>query len=196
MYRTIVTTMSIVSALVSPEPVRSFTPTVTLSGPVGGDLKIHAVPRSIAYKFLKRTHVDYIRRDLAKPILEEVNETRELLRDNKTSDWHVSLVVPTLVNQFLFMIVYRTNKRNPTCYTVEAVLRNHSFEPEEPGMGSMMTTLELEMVLQQLVRSRRGHLQLYPLKSWVNGRYMKELEIEKKYLAETLAPEHSQIDHN
>lgn len=174
--------------------VQSFTPSVVLSGPVGRDLQMHAIPRSMAYRYLKVVQVDYIKKDCTKSILDEVNEARELLRDPKTGDWNVSLMVPNShgSRENLFMVMYRTNNRFPTCYTVEAVVRNHAIGP---GEGSI-TILDLERSLNQMVRDRRGHLQIHSLRSWAGGRYMKELEIEKKFLSDTLDLEHTTSHHS
>jgi len=155
----------------------AFTPTVILSGPVGDDLRMQAIPRSIAYRYMKMIHTEYIRKDLPRYLLEEVSEARELLRDPKTKDWNISLMTPGSARENLFTVIYRMTDGFPKCYTVEAVIRNHNLEP---GMGSM-TTVVLERTLNQMIRERRGHLQTYPLKSWATGRYIKEIEIEKKF---------------
>lgn len=174
------------------QSTQAFTPSIALSGPVGNDLKMHAVPRSIAYKYIRRTHVEYIQKDFPKSILDEMNDARELLRDPKTSDWRVSFMVPNSTKQNLFMVLYRMNSRFPKCYTVEAVVRDHSIEP---GNGSM-TMLELERTLNQMVRERRGHLQIHSLRSWAGGRYMKELEVERKFLSDTLDQVHTPSSHS
>ena len=175
--------------------VYSFTPTPILSGPVGEHLQMKAIPRPMAYKYIRGTHIDFIKQDCSRSILDEMNDARELLRDPSTKDWHVSLLVPKPTNRNTFMILYRMNNRFPACYTVEAVIRNHVLEP---GHGSM-SMMDLSTILDQMSRNRRGFLQLYPLNTWAGGRYLKELEIEKKFLSdtfdtETLTNSHSDTD--
>ena len=166
-----------ISAGVVTNGVKAFTPTVVLSGPVGEQLRMQAIPRSIAYKYMKMIHTEYIRKDLPRFLLEEVSEARELLRDPKTKDWNISFMTPGSAKENLFTVIYRMTDGFPKCYTVEAVIRNHCLEPE---MGSMSAVV-LDRTLNQMIRERRGHLQTYPLKSWAEGRYIKEIEIEKKF---------------
>lgn len=159
----------------------SFTPTPILSGPMGEHLTLKAIPRSIAYKYIRGTQIEYIKQDCSRAILDEMNDARELLRDPKSKDWHVSVVIPKSTNKNTFMVVYRMNNRFPACYTVEALIRNHVIEP---GNGSM-SVMDLQNILDQMVKNRRGHLQIYPLKTWARGRYLKELEVEKRFLSNT-----------
>lgn len=163
----------------------SFTPAPILSGPVGEHLHLRTIPRSMAYKYIRGTQIEYIKQDCSRAILDEMNDARELLRDPRSKDWYVSVVVPKSTNRNTFMVVYRSNDRFPTCYTVEAVIRNHAIEP---GEGSM-SIVDLQNILDQVVKARRGHLQMYPLKTWAGGRYSKELEVEKRYLSNTFDPE-------
>ena len=83
------------------------------------------------------------------------------------------------------------NDRFPKCYTVEAIVRNHTFEP----FNGSLTVVELERVLNQMVKDRRGHLQLQPLRSWAGGRYMRELLFEKQFLLEIFGPDILPDDH-
>lgn len=172
--------------------VRSFTPTPVLSGPVGEHLRLKAIPRSIAYKYIRGTQIEYIKQDCSRAILDEMNDAREILRDPKSKDWHVSVVLPNATNRNTFMIMYRMNNKFPACYTVEAVIRNHVIEP---GNGSM-SVMELQNILDQMMKQRRGHLQLYPLNTWAGGRYLKELELEKKFVSNTLELESVSDSHS
>ena len=172
--------------------VYSFTPTPILSGPVGEHLNLKAIPRSMAYKYIRSTQIEYIKQDCSRAILDEMNDARELLRDPVTKDWHVSIVLPNNTNRIIFMILYRMNNRFPACYTIEAVIRNHAIEP---GNGSM-SVMDLQNILDQMMKQRRGHLQSYPLNTWAGGRYMKELEIEKRFLSNTFDLETSTGSHS
>lgn len=146
----------------------------------------------MAYKYIRGTQIEYIKQDCSKAILDEMNDARELLRDPSTKDWHVSLLVPNPTNRNTFMVLYRMNNRFPACYTIEAVIRNHAIEPRNGSMSVM----DLQKILEQTIRERMGHLQLYPLKTWAGGRYMKELEVEKLFLSNTLDLEASYGSHS
>lgn len=172
--------------------VLSFTPTPILSGPVGENLRLKAIPRSIAYKYIRGTQIEYIKQDCSRAILDEMNDAREILRDPKSEDWHVSVVLPNATNRNTFMIMYRMNNKFPACYTVEAIIRNHVIEP---GNGSM-SVMDLQIILDQMMKERRGHLQLYPLNTWAGGRYLKELELEKKFVSNTLELESVSNSHS
>lgn len=173
--------LCVMSGLLCSTLTTSFTPTPVLNGPVGEHLNMRSIPRSMAYKYIRKTQIDYIRQDCSKSILDEMNDAREMLRDPRTKDWHVSLMMPANTGYNTFMVIYRMNNRFPKCYTVEAVVRNHAIEP---GHGSM-SILDLSEVLNQMMVERRGHLQTHPLKTWARGRYMKELEVEKKFVSKT-----------
>ncbi len=153
-----------------------------LSGPVGDDLRVRAVPRPVAYRRLREAHAEGVRRDRDRSDLEELGEARELLRDPRTVDWNVSVLLPADSDRGLFTILYRTNRRLPMCYTIEAVIRDRD--------GRTVTMVELDRVLNRMVRERSGHLQTHPLNSWARGRYAKELGAERRFcLPETLGVE-------
>ena len=61
----------------------------------------------------------------------------------------------------------------PKVYTIEALFRGE----EEPVISS----LHILTILDQMVTDRKGHFQVYPLKKWSGGRYIKEMTIEKQF---------------
>lgn len=151
----------------------SFTPNHILSGSVGKNLNVFAVPNKIGFQYIQRCQIESIRKNDPIGICSELDNTRELLRGEHKEKLHVSFLKEKNSEINLFTIIYRMSEGLPIVYTVEAVVRNNDF----PGVSS----LSVLTILDQMVTDRKGHLQLYPLKKWSSGRYINEMYIEKQF---------------
>lgn len=157
--------------------VSSFTPTSILSGPVGPDLSLFAVPRSVAFKYLKKCQIEQIRKDAPMHIIQELNDAREMTRSVKYSKSHYSFLVPNnSKNKNLFTIIYRMTEKFPVIYTIEAIVR-------EPDSIETISTLQLESILSQTVVDRKGYLQIHNLGTWASGRYKNEIRMERQFVS-------------
>lgn len=172
--------MKFVSTLVSfLGTVNSFTPSVFLTGPVGSELIMQGVPRSIAYKYVKKCQLEELENDSPAHICKELDDAREMLRSSSRVEDNVSFLVSKTSESHLFTILYRMSDKFPKIYTVDAVVR-------QPDSYNSMSSCDLERMLHQMVKDRKGHLQVHPLRTWSDGRYFKESRLERQFEMETL----------
>ncbi len=148
-----------------------FVPSVLLNGPIGEKINSYSVPRSISYNYIKRYEIQEIIKDSPSHICKELSNARELLRDPTRKNDKVSFFMTNDNKEHLFSVIYRTSEKFPTVYTIESVIRT----PETDFKSKDIYT-----ILEQMCNDRRGFIQMQGLKTWANGRYLKESYIEKQ----------------
>jgi len=154
---------------------KSFVPTSVLSGPAGPDMSMFAVPKTVAFKYLKKCHIEQIQKDAPKQVIQEFHDAREITRDFKKTNSHFSFLVPKdMKDENLFTIVYRMTETFPVIYTIEAIIR-------EPNSSAHISTLALESILNQMIVDRKGFMQIHELGTWSSGRYKKEMMMERQF---------------
>lgn len=153
--------------------VKAFVPNVFLNGPCGSELNLWSVPKSVAFKYIQRIQIQSIKDNDHRTICRELDDARELLRDSSNQELHVSFLTPKNTDENLFTVVYRMSDNFPKIYTIECLIRNHN----SPSVSSM----DMLTIIDQFVYDRRGHIQLYPLKTWSSGRYIIESNLEKSF---------------
>lgn len=153
--------------------VQAFVPNVYLSGTISESLRAFAIPKSVAFKYIQRCQIEAIKNNKHVHICSELDSAREILRDPTKQDYHASFITPKKSGDVLFTVIYRMSDTFPTLYTLEALIRNH----ERPIVSSD----EMLTILNQMIKCRRGIIQLYPLKQWMDGRYIKESKFERSF---------------
>ncbi len=157
--------------------VQAFVPNVYLNGPAGPDMNVFSVPRSIGFKYIQRSQIDAIKKDEHRSICSELDEAREILRDYSRGDLHVSFLTPKGSNdEILYTVVYKMSDRFPKVYTIEALVRGNG--------KSNVSSLDVVTILDQMIHSRKGFLQLHQLKRWAHGKYLIESNLEKSFTME------------
>lgn len=157
--------------------VESFIPGIALNGPINDQLRLFSVPRTTAFKCVKKYQLEEVYKNSPRGICSELDEARELLRSPIRTNDHVSFLM-TNDNEHLFTIIYRMNNRFPKVYTVEAIIRT----PESDKTKCTIHTLEVERMLMQMCEDRMGFLQFQNIKLWAGGKYKMEMYLEKQML--------------
>lgn len=151
-------------------------------GPLGDHYNMYAIPRSTAYQILKNMEIDGLRKDVPRSILDEIHSCREMCRSDDTGakrkNLFVSVIQETGKKVPEYAVIYRKSEnvkeddRRPTVYTIEAMLVNLEVCPN-------MSMSNVFDILDGFCKTYSGFLQVYPLKTWSNGRYFNGISLER-----------------
>ena len=145
-------------------------------GDIGENYKMHAVPRSIAYKYIKNMEIESIRKNDPDFIVDELHRAREICRDSKYCNTMVTFVNENGKREPDFVILYRMSEGfSNTVYTIDSMLINKDKEDVIP-------INVVYDVISDFCYTHRGYLQVHPLKTWAGGRYMNSIILENSIL--------------
>lgn len=156
--------------------VSSFTPVSPLGGNISKDLTLLPVTRSMAFSKIKEYQMRSIFRNDPMNICSELNDAREMMRSPDGKDDYVSFLISNRNREHLYTIVYRVNDTMPYIYTIKAIVRT-------PEKYDSVNIIEIERMLDQLCKIKRGYLQLFNMKTWAGGKYRVEKYLEEQFLS-------------
>lgn len=145
-----------------------------ISGRVGQHYKMHSVSRTFAYSFIKKREMESINKDDNMFVISELNEAREMCRSREGSDTFVTFMHENGSREPDYILFYRKTNDTPTVYTIESLLCNNDNNVQ-------MSLGVVEKVVRSFCQDHRGHLQIHPLKTWSNGRYLKAMLLERSF---------------
>lgn len=159
--------------------VSSFNPNILvppLGGKVSEDLTLLPVSKSMAFSKIKEYQMRSISRNDPMNICSELNDAREMIRSPIGKDDYASFLISNRNREHLYTILYRVNDTIPYIYTIKAIIRT----PEE---YDSVNIIDIERMLDQLCKNKRGYLQLFNMKTWANGKYRIEKYLEDQFLS-------------
>lgn len=143
-----------------------------ITGDVGPNYSMYAVPRSAAYEYIKKVEIKSISRNEEKFVVDELSEAREVCRSRSHGDTFVTFINEKGCEEPDYVILYRKTRDTPTVYTIDHMLVNSEKKVQ-------MSIGVLEKVVRDFCGDHRGHLQTYPLKTRSSGRYFNAMRLEK-----------------
>lgn len=141
-------------------------------GCAGVKYRVNEVTQGVAHQYVKGALINSIERNDERFVVDELNKVREACGSALNKETFVAFINEKGYDTPDYVILYRKTCHTPTVYTIDSMLVTSEKKVE-------MSMDVVEKALRKFCDEHRGYLQLYPLKRWSSGRYMKAISLEK-----------------